>query len=228
MRGVSLTSTTGWLHTGAMRLDPAETFAGVPARQVRDALRRCAHDDQVNPDWIAWAARCPEEKTEDFVDALIERGLIVRDARDEEWVEVTEEGLAFAQATLTTITRKTAQRVLGELLERVRDVNRDEDEPFQVTEIVVFGSYLTDVERLGDVDVAIEIVRVGPLPPGANVFAPHVPLWRRLQNRSRTLSLVHLGQHREWIADKPHQVVLTAPDVVERSEAYLRSLRASS
>lgn len=55
-----------------MRLDLTETFADVPARRVRDALRR-SDSRWVTPFWLARAANCPDDRAEDLVDALVSR-----------------------------------------------------------------------------------------------------------------------------------------------------------
>jgi predicted nucleotidyltransferase len=56
------------------------------------------------------------------------------------------------------LTRKTAQRKLTEFLERVRAVNANSDLAYRVHKVVVFGSYLTEQERINDIDVAVELV----------------------------------------------------------------------
>ena len=197
-----------------MRLDLTETFVGVPARRVRDALRR--FDGRwVSPFRLARAANCPDDRAEDLVDALVGRGLVKRD-ESEDFVKLTEQGIAFSQASLTTVTRKTADRVLHEFLERVRALNDDEDALYQVPEVIIFGSFLTDAERLGDVDLAIEPVQVRLSRAGEVLSAR--PTWQHLRSRSRTLSLIELERHREWLSDKPHKVILTDSGVVERAK----------
>jgi hypothetical protein len=128
--------------------------------------------------------------------------------------QLTEQGIAFSQASLTTVTRRTADRVLREFLDRVLALNADEDALYQVPEAVIFGSYLTNAERLGDVDLAIEPVQVRMSRDGEILSAR--PTWRHLRSRSRTLALIELDLHREWLSDKPHEVILTDPEVVER------------
>lgn len=55
------------------------------------------------------------------------------------------------------ISRKTADRILSEVVERAKEINAS---PFPkylhfVKKIAVFGSYLTDKEGLGDIDIAV-------------------------------------------------------------------------
>ena len=67
---------------------------------------------------------------------------------------VTTKGRALAMASARRpIHRKTADRVLAEFLQRVARVRDDERFLYKVERAAVFGSYLSDVARLGDVDV---------------------------------------------------------------------------
>lgn len=153
------------------------------------------------------------------MDTLVSRGLIKRDD-DEDVVKLTEQGIAFSQASLTTVTRKTANRVLHEFLDRVRALKANKDALYQVPEVVIFGSYLTDAQRLGDVDLAIEPVQVR-MARDSEILSAR-PTWQRLHYKSRTLSLIELELHREWLSDKPHKVVLTNSDVAARGKAHQR------
>ncbi len=71
----------------------------------------------------------------------------------------TQLAQSFGSATAAKpITRKTAETALARLLERIERVNRDSHFLAKVTRVIVFGSYLrADVDRLGDVDVAVEL-----------------------------------------------------------------------
>lgn len=57
------------------------------------------------------------------------------------------------------ILRKTAEEKLLEIVRRAQEVNDNPDYVYSVAKIAVFGSYInTDKEKLGDLDVAIELV----------------------------------------------------------------------
>jgi predicted nucleotidyltransferase len=55
------------------------------------------------------------------------------------------------------MTRSKADELLAMLLARVEKVNRDPQYLFGVSKLAVFGSYLTAKEKLGDLDIAVEI-----------------------------------------------------------------------
>ena len=64
--------------------------------------------------------------------------------------------LAYASAA-KPIHRKTADRLLSEFMERVHAVSATPEYLFWVSEAILFGSMLSDVKRLGDVDVAVTL-----------------------------------------------------------------------
>jgi predicted nucleotidyltransferase len=63
-----------------------------------------------------------------------------------------------AASAAKPITMATAESAMAELLERIERVNRDQYFLARATRVTVFGSYLRpEVDRLGDVDVAVEL-----------------------------------------------------------------------
>ena len=55
------------------------------------------------------------------------------------------------------IRRSTADRLVNEFLSRVEKVNGEPSFLYEVRKATIFGSYLTDAEELGDVDIAVEL-----------------------------------------------------------------------
>jgi hypothetical protein len=93
------------------------------------------------------------------VKALEAAGLaeLQRGSGPQTWT-TTQRAHSLAAATAAKpITRATAEAALAHLLERVKRVNRDSHFLGKVTRVIV-GSYLrADMDRLRDVDVAIEV-----------------------------------------------------------------------
>jgi predicted nucleotidyltransferase len=90
----------------------------------------------------------------------VEPRRIGHSASDEWWV-TTVKGNALANASFgKPVSRATATRLLGQVIERARVYNADPARLLTVTEIVVFGSYLdAAVNPLGDLDLAVSTVR---------------------------------------------------------------------
>src|SRR5580704_9164525 len=72
--------------------------------------------------------------------------------------KVSTSGSALANApSAKPITRETVNRALHELMDRVQVINSGGEYAYKVKSVVLFGSMLSDKERLGDVDLAIEL-----------------------------------------------------------------------
>lgn len=73
---------------------------------------------------------------------------------------MTVKGAALANASAARpLHRAVVRQRLHELIERMRRVNEDPAFLVGIDEAVVFGSYLTDAERLGDLDISYKTFR---------------------------------------------------------------------
>src|SRR3989442_8988969 len=91
---------------------------------------------------------------------LLKLGFVERlpDTRREVLYTRTLAGSTFAQASAARpLQRATADRKLAEFLDRARQVNGDDHYLYRVKKVLVFGSYLTQADRIGDIDVAVEL-----------------------------------------------------------------------
>lgn len=79
------------------------------------------------------------------------------DHRGDTWWDTTVQGNALAMASFgKPISRKTANRLVSELLERARAYNADPVKPLFLNSLRVFGSYLNpEIDPLGDVDIEL-------------------------------------------------------------------------
>lgn len=145
-----------------MLIRKGQLIAGLPAFQARALMRRMG-DDGLSPREIAATLKLVESDARVVIERLEQTGHIERDNSpddsidDEIWL-ATSKGRRLSLATgARPLKRATAERVLRGLLDRVAVMNESDRYAFVVTEVYVFGSYLTDAERLGDVDVAIAL-----------------------------------------------------------------------
>jgi hypothetical protein len=71
--------------------------------------------------------------------------------------QFTDKGGELVRASAASrVSRKTAEVALAELLERVERYNLDADKILTIETVVVFGSFLSTKDKLGDLDVAVK------------------------------------------------------------------------
>ncbi|HEU5483297.1 MAG TPA: hypothetical protein VFU98_00210 [Microlunatus sp.] len=144
-----------------MRLSKNQVIEGLAAEQARALMRLF----RPNPGWTEDAADLLEldaAAAEQILYRFTQAGYLEPPRREQlgtSWI-TTIQGSALANASFAKpITRATAERHLQGFLDRVRSYNADHSKPYTVTHVTVFGSYLDpDQDRLGDLDLAIQVV----------------------------------------------------------------------
>jgi predicted nucleotidyltransferase len=143
-----------------MYIDPKSQIAGVPALQVRDFLHR-KNGFEWAGDAIAASLHLAGSRAEELLSELLRLGYIEPGMthQGKPFYRRTLSGSTFALASAAhPLTRKTADKKLAEFLDRVRAVNANPDLAYRVHKVLLFGSYLTEQERINDIDVAVELV----------------------------------------------------------------------
>ena len=112
------------------------------------------------------------------------------------------------------IKRETAERILGEVIERAKEINADDSYSCGIREIRLFGSVLTtNKPMVGDIDLMVSCMyKKSPINDyefnkkldqereGCNgyfiesLFYPHNRALKRLKNRSRTISIHDISE----------------------------------
>lgn len=179
-----------------MRLSKDQIVAGYPALAVRAFLRRCQFCTIV-PATVAYALKTGAAEAAQFLRELDSLGLIEATEyppMDEAAAyEVTSRGHAFANASAAKpVLRTTAESALQQFMERLQLVNASSEYVYRVSSAVLFGSMLSEAERLGDVDIAVE------LSPKVDEEAD----FRRWCDRRRHAALEtgrHFGSTFDWV-----------------------------
>jgi len=148
-------------HCSAVRIARGQVISGHDALALRGALRRL-RGRPFSPEEAAWRLAAPEDQAPDLVVALADAGLVEEAApgAPRPWYKLTLAGNALANATARKpVSRAVARRHLEGLIARAEIIDASPDYLVWVERILVFGSYLDEgVERLSDVDVALELV----------------------------------------------------------------------
>lgn len=96
--------------------------------------------------------------------ALVSDGWIEQNKKedkfDDEKYIVTDKGNQLSVKSLVPrIDREKANGLVGDMIKRIEQINHDPSLLDYVTRVVVFGSYITDTNDLGDIDLCVSIVR---------------------------------------------------------------------
>jgi len=167
-----------------MILRSSQVIAGIPAKDIRRLLRQVRRLE-FTCGFVAEVLGCSLDEAKRVVSGLEKGGYLSRTGLYEghEFYETTLNGNQLAGASLRPISRATAEKILDGFMQRVRAVNSNPDYLAEVTGVIVFGSFLSQGEELGDVDVGIQLEWK---PSDAETFKQRAEARRKLaQEQSR-------------------------------------------
>lgn len=145
------------------------------------------------------ALGAPIREAEPVLTQMISEGFIAAQAASPNTYRATSK---LGQLALSNISeglpRPQADVLLARIIDRAASVNADpQKHRCLVVRIVVFGSYLTDKETLGDLDIGVELKEL-PRPPGANRRSAYRDLLRGLATpTSKVKSLLRLHKPKQ-------------------------------
>lgn len=192
-----------------MRIAKTDVIAGLPAAAARDVMklfgRRELPADYARDALARHGITTPPDAV---VQALAAAGYlrVANERHGVQWT-TTIQGNALGMASFgRPISRKTADRLLAELIQRARDYNAHPGKPMFVRSLTIFGSYLDEtVDPLGDLDVGLShgarttdtaVLRRYSKASGRTfpsfideLFWPQQELFLFLKNRSAAISL---------------------------------------
>jgi len=144
-----------------LRIKSSDKISGFPILTVRKFLRSSS-GFLIDINFIKYFLKNDQyEKSDSFLKAVLENKLIKFEKRSKniDYFIITDKGNTLAKATARKpILRNTAERKIKEFVVRVIEVRDNNYYLFKVKQAAIFGSYLTNVERLSDIDIAVEIV----------------------------------------------------------------------
>lgn len=154
-----------------MQLDPKEILFGQPILKIREVVRQAmkgrlwGNSEEEVTIRVSNVIKQSEEVAKQLITQLIENDYLIltkeefNDISQYELTE-TEKGRRFGIANASKpISRQKATQLLNELIERAKSINENDELIYFVESIKVFGSYLSDKETLGDLDVGVKLSR---------------------------------------------------------------------
>ena len=195
-----------------MRIDPKEKIAEVSILEVRKLLKGVDNESDWGKNYVISLLKLSPQKASRLIQELVRRGYIERGeiyTREQFWRKTLKGSTLGLASAAKSVTRKTANRIYFEFMERVKQVNNDPCFLMKVKKVVVFGSYLGDAPKLNDIDIAVELDWkedhprfVGKERPQAVLDYAHEAQkkgkhFKYLTNRT-SASVVHLLQADSW------------------------------
>ena len=143
-----------------MYIDPNSSICGKPALEVRNLMRKIG-DRNVSIELISESLNTSVSNARSITVKLINDGYLEISAQissKRKWYRTTLKGNSLSLASAAKpIKRNTAEQKLLEFMERVNKVNRDNYFLYRIKKVIVFGSYLSNKDRLNDIDVAVDV-----------------------------------------------------------------------
>jgi hypothetical protein len=142
-----------------VRVAKSDVIAGLPAELARAIVRRFRGREMTVvgvADLLDGTGHEPGTVLAEL-EAAGYMETVETDAAGDVWWDTTIQGNALAMASFgKPISRKTADRLVSELLKRAHAYNADQGKPLFVDALRVFGSYLDpQIDPLGDVDIEL-------------------------------------------------------------------------
>jgi hypothetical protein len=220
-----------------LQIQTTDEVEGVPLPKIRALFLQAGLDGTISRELVRLKLKLSRSKTDRLIAALCDLGFLTP-PRIGPKVKVTEglwrltkQGIRLRGATAAKpLRRTTADRLLSELLERIAALNSNDGFLARVQKAVVFGSYVGNADRIGDVDVAVELVTREPdvfrhreanqrrvveeFQKGRrfSTFIDQLDWWQQeailfLRNRKRGISLQYYSAIRKVVDASPHKVV---------------------
>lgn len=141
-----------------MRIKSSDKILGISILKIRDFFKR--HTTQWDIGNIMHFFCLDKREAKILMKEFEKENLIEKTEKfnnEQLWRNSTKgNALALASAA-KPILRKTADKKINEFLTRVKEINTNLYYLYKIEKVVVFGSYLRDDEKLGDIDLAIKI-----------------------------------------------------------------------
>ncbi|HAQ20088.1 MAG TPA: hypothetical protein DCR40_12790 [Prolixibacteraceae bacterium] len=154
-----------------MQINSKEILFGQPILKIREVVRQAmkgrlwGNSKAEVAIRVAKILKQPDVVAKQLIKQLIEDEYLIltkeklSDIYQYELTE-TEKGRRFGIANASKpISRQKATQLLNELIERAKSINENGELIYFVESIKVFGSYLSDKDTLGDLDVGVKLSR---------------------------------------------------------------------
>jgi predicted nucleotidyltransferase len=151
-----------------MNISNIKTICGYPSKLIRELMRSFPGLFNISVPAVAAFLHSNNvlegeaeptvfiEKAKDLIADLEQNGYITL-IHPGEWERSPKGGQLCMATALKPIARAAAQKVVGKVIKNAELINTSSSYLYRVKRIVVFGSFLSDKQFLGDIDIAVDI-----------------------------------------------------------------------
>ena len=164
---------------------------------------------------LTWSARdladtlkISRREAEQVIALLAAQGYVQPGSGTGEWM-TTPAGESVSGAKPPRFTRESVERAVESLKERIRQVNKDQQAAFRISDAVAFGDFLlSDPTRVQAGDVGIGLTprdQAASDPKSASVAQAERQFLRQLRGKT---ALVHIRPYADWMCKRAHSALL--------------------
>jgi hypothetical protein len=174
----------------------------IPAAELLSCLKELRAFQPWTENDLAKTLRVGLPKAKEAIAILQLQGYVEPTGSTSKW-RVTEEGEIVSGAKHPRFTRKSVEDALTSVRDRIKDVNKDADSPYRVTEAVAFGDFLREAARVQAADVGIRLVSNGDSASAASAKerAAELEFLKKIRGKS---SLLHVVPYEDWMGSRSH------------------------
>jgi hypothetical protein len=174
----------------------------IPAAELLSCLKELRGFQPWTENDLARTLRVGLSKAKEAVTVLQLQGYVEPAGSTGKW-RVTDEGEIVSGAKPPRFTRKSVEDALAGVRDRIKEVNKDADAPYRVTEGVAFGDFLRDAARVQAADIGIRLVSSSDsgAATSAKEHAAELDFLKKLRGQS---SLLHVVPYEDWMSSRSH------------------------
>lgn len=144
-----------------VQIKRSQTIAGVSLVNIREFFSnvRKYHREDFSAAELTEEMALDADASKTLLQELKHHGFIERisEKHKAEWT-ITVKGISLSRASAAgKVRRSTADKALSDVLARINEINSRPDVLDDIAAVVVFGSFLTDSETIGDLDLAVKL-----------------------------------------------------------------------
>jgi len=146
-----------------MRLSTSDKLFDIKAKDLRDFFR--FRPDNFSDEIFCERLKITPKQADKILENMINDKIIslmeVHESDDGvKFYKILTKGHAIKNVRFTKpITKEKADKMIKELIERIKILNSDDYHLSKVEELYAFGSYITDSKDYGDIDLAFDLKR---------------------------------------------------------------------